>query len=118
MRVLADTCVHGGLVAHLRDRGHDVESTAEWPADPGDAEILAHAHAQGRVLLTFDKDFGELAVALGHPHGGIVRVLAMTLDQMKVRCEAALAAHQVELEAGGIVTIELGRTRIRPAPAH
>jgi hypothetical protein len=39
----------------------------EWAEDPGDDEILARAHREGRVLVTLDKDFGELAVVHGQP---------------------------------------------------
>jgi predicted nuclease of predicted toxin-antitoxin system len=34
----------------------------DWAKDPGDEEILTQAHREGRVLVTLDKDFGELAV--------------------------------------------------------
>jgi len=33
-----------------------------WAADPGDVDILAYAAANGAVLVTIDKDFGELAI--------------------------------------------------------
>ena len=35
--------------------------------DPGDEEILATAYAEGRILITLDKDFGELAVVWRSP---------------------------------------------------
>lgn len=60
MKLLLDSCVWGGAVARLRAAGHDVVWSGDWPADPGDEEILAHALAEGRVLVTLDKDFGEL----------------------------------------------------------
>jgi len=41
-----------------------------WEQDPGDEEILAKAHDEGRVLVTLDKDFGELAVVKRVPHSG------------------------------------------------
>ena len=63
MKVLLDTCVWGGARDALVAAGHDVIWTGEWAADPGDDEILASAHAEGHVLVTLDKDFGELAVA-------------------------------------------------------
>jgi predicted nuclease of predicted toxin-antitoxin system len=36
-----------------------------WPSDPGDAAILAHAQNAGQVVLTLDKACGELAVVRG-----------------------------------------------------
>ena len=35
----------------------------DWSRDPGDEEILAIADQERRILVTLDKDFGELAVA-------------------------------------------------------
>ena len=73
MKVLLDSCVWGGAKAELLAFGHDVIWSGEWPEDPGDDEILATAHREGRVLVTLDKDFGELAVVRKQPHSGIVR---------------------------------------------
>jgi predicted nuclease of predicted toxin-antitoxin system len=62
MKVLLDSCVWGGAVAELKAAGHDVIWTGEWPKDPGDEEILKHAHDEQRILVTLDKDFGEIAI--------------------------------------------------------
>jgi hypothetical protein len=47
----------------------------EWPEDPGDEAILATALAHGRILVTLDKDFGELAIVRDASHAGIVRIV-------------------------------------------
>ena len=75
MKVLIDSCVAGSVAAALSAAGHEVESVAEWPLDPGDAAILVRAHDNAQVVLTLDKDFGELAVVRGQPHAGIVRLV-------------------------------------------
>jgi len=62
MKVLLDTCVWGKAKTKLIEAGHDVEWAGDWPEDPGDEEILMKAHGDGRVLVTLDKDFGELAI--------------------------------------------------------
>jgi len=41
---------------------------------PTDQDILQAACRDSRILITLDKDFGELAVAFGRPHSGIVRL--------------------------------------------
>jgi predicted nuclease of predicted toxin-antitoxin system len=61
VKLLLDTCVWGGAVAQLKAAEHDVVWAGDWPTDPGDDEILAQAHQEGRILVTLDKDFGELA---------------------------------------------------------
>lgn len=75
MKLLLDTCVWGGAVGEMRAAGHDVVWSGDWQDDPGDEAILAKAHAQHRILVTLDKDFGELAIVRRQPHGGIVRLV-------------------------------------------
>jgi predicted nuclease of predicted toxin-antitoxin system len=60
VKVLVDGCVAGSVPAALAAAGHQVERVADWPADPGDAVILSRALGAGQVVLTLDKDFGEL----------------------------------------------------------
>jgi predicted nuclease of predicted toxin-antitoxin system len=59
LRLLWDTCVWGGAIGPLADAGHDVVWAGEWAEDPGDAEVLDLAHAEGRILVTLDKDFAN-----------------------------------------------------------
>jgi len=43
VKLLLDSCVWGGTATGLRAAGHDVVWSGDWPADPGDEEILARA---------------------------------------------------------------------------
>jgi predicted nuclease of predicted toxin-antitoxin system len=113
MKVLLDSCVWGKALAELAAAGHDVVWSGNWPADPGDEEILARAHEQQRVLVTLDKDFGELAVARGAPHSGILRLVDISARQQAAVCLRVFALHGPELESGAIVTAEPQRLRIR-----
>lgn len=54
MKLLLDTCVWGGAIEALEAAGHDVIWTGAWDVDPGDDDILARAHEEGRVLVTLD----------------------------------------------------------------
>ena len=115
MRVLLDSCVWGGAVDVLRAAGHEVDWVGWWAADPGDEEILRHAAAAGQVLVTIDKDFGELAVVRGMTHTGIVRVVGFRAQEQGPACAAALSRYAAELAAGGLVTVERHRVRVRTA---
>ena len=115
MKVLLDTCVWGGVRKPLREAGHDVTWAGDWSEDPGDEEILARAHRESRVLVTLDKDFGELAIVHGQEHSGIVRLVALSTAQQAEMCVAVLAKYGADVEAGSIVTVEAGRVRVRPA---
>ena len=80
MKLLLDTCVWGG-VREIAATGHDLVWAGSWSEDPGDEEILASAERDGRVLVTLDKDFGELAVVRNQPHGGIIRLVDIAATQ-------------------------------------
>jgi predicted nuclease of predicted toxin-antitoxin system len=81
MKVLLDTCVWGGAKQVLHTAGHEVIWSGDWPQDPGDEEILAQAHREGRVLVTLDKDFGELEVVYNQSHSGILRLVNLSARQ-------------------------------------
>ena len=76
MRLLANENVPKSAVDALRSHGHDVAWVRTDRPGATDVDVLSKAVLETRVLLTFDKDFGELAVALGRPHAGIVRYSA------------------------------------------
>jgi predicted nuclease of predicted toxin-antitoxin system len=113
MKLLLDSCVWGKGRPELEAAGHDVIWSGDWPNDPGDEEILAIAYAEGRVLVTLDKDFGELAVLRGLPHRGILRLVNIAANQQAVICLHVLAAHGNDLASGAIITAEPGRLRLR-----
>lgn len=113
MKLLLDTCVWGGAKTDLEAAGHDVLWTGDLEQDPGDEEILAQAHRERRVLVTLDKDFGELAIRRGQPHCGIVRLVNVAARQQGITCQQVLAQYADELSRGSILTVEAGRVRIR-----
>ena len=113
MNLLLDACVWGGGVSALTAAGHDVVWAGDWSEDPGDAVILTLAHAEGRVLVTLDKDFGELAVLHRQPHSGILRLVNWPARQQALACLRVLDLYGQELQGGAIVTAEPGRVRVR-----
>ena len=65
MLLLADENIPHASIQALRDAGQDVLSASEVMARALDREVLARAEAEGRVLVTFDRDFGALAFKRG-----------------------------------------------------
>ncbi len=117
MKVLLDSCVWGGALDEILAAGHDVVWTGAWEPDPGDTAILAFAHAQGRVLFTLDKDFGELVILKGAPHAGIVRLVRIRARDQGPTAVQILAAYGADLASKAILTVEPDRVRIRlPEP--
>jgi len=116
LRVLLDTCLSVEAVRQLQDAGHDVVWAGEWQSDPGDEAILSLANEQGRVLVTLDKDFGELGVLRRLPHHGIIRLLGFRAIEQGVVCQRVLVAYGEELMNGAILVVEPGRVRVRRRP--
>jgi predicted nuclease of predicted toxin-antitoxin system len=115
MKLLLDTCVWGGAAATLAEAGHDVRWMGETPPDPGDTAVLNLAFDEGRVLITLDKDFGELAIVYGKPHCGIIRLVDLPARRQGSYCVTVLERFADELTRGAILTVTSQRVRIRPA---
>lgn len=114
MKILLDTCVWAGCIPELRAAGHDVQWVGEWEEDPGDTRILEFAKENDRVLVTLDKDFGEIAVVSGQRHSGIIRIVDGSVTSYGRRILLVVNRYADELTAGGIVTAEPTRVRVRP----
>ena len=86
MRLVADECVDGGVIRLLRDKGVTVFSISEEHASIADKNVLEIANEMHWLLLTEDRDFGELVYRLEQPHHGIVYVKIKGLER-KVKIE-------------------------------
>lgn len=103
MKVLLDSCLSGKTAEMLRTAGHDVVWVGNWPADPGDAAILARARAERRILVKLDKDFGELAIVRGEPHCGIVRLVNCSVTRQAdtwAACWISSVLYAVAVDSG------------------
>jgi predicted nuclease of predicted toxin-antitoxin system len=61
MRLLVNENVSATVIQALRQRGHDVLSAKESMRGESDSAVLLQARQEGRLVVTHDKDFGELA---------------------------------------------------------
>ena len=68
MRFLADENIPGDAVTELETAGHDIVWVRTVAPGSKDEDILALAVREERIILTFDKDFGELAWRTGLPY--------------------------------------------------
>lgn len=114
MKLLLDSCVWGKAQLEINAAGHDVIWAGDWERDPGDTEIMNQAHREGRILVTLDKDFGELAIVKGLKHAGIIRLVNLASKQQAQVCLKVLDQYGKELQQGAIVTAESDRVRVRP----
>jgi hypothetical protein len=115
MRFLANENFPGTAVAILDAAGHDVVWVRTAAPGARDPDVLAWAVRDERILLTFDKDFGELARAAALPAicGVVLLRLPMPKPGEAGRRLADLIAARDDW-AGHFSVIEPGRIRMRP----
>ena len=115
MRWLADECIPASLVDFLRHTGHDVLYVAELAAGADDVRIVEQAAREDRLLLTEDKDFGDLIFRRGRIAPGIVliRIASENPQLVEERLAAAIGQYGERL-FGQYIVIEEGRFRSRP----
>ena len=113
MRFLADESCDFAVVRASRAAGYDVATVSDLTPGAEDHIVAALAASESRVLLTEDKDFGQLAHATGHSTSGVV------LIRYPARARSALAAAIVAVVAefgdrliGSFVVVEPGRARL------
>lgn len=114
IKLLADECCDKELVSKLRLEGHDVWYVPEFRAGAGDDEILPLAVEEGRVLLTEDKDFGELVYRLKKPAIGVILLRFETEDrELKLRRLIELIDVRGEKIPGSFVVVDREKFRFR-----
>lgn len=113
MRFLADESCDFAVVRALRAAGHDVTTVSDLTPGADDHIVAALADAESRVLLTEDKDFGQLTYATGHSTSGVVliRYPAPTRSALGAAIVAVVAELGDRL-IGAFVVMEPGRARL------
>src|SRR3954452_2708209 len=114
MRWLADECVAASLITFLREGGHDVLYVAETAGGLSDTDVIALALRENRIMLTDDKDFGDLVFRRRQAVSGVVLMrVAPEMPKLKSqRLTAAIERYGNEL-FGRYVVIEDSRLRSR-----
>ena len=114
MRLLLDACAASrSMQETLTGLIHDVQSALVRAPRATDEELLALALAEDRILVTEDKDFGELVFVRRLPHPCIIRFSAMPIAE-KVAAMRQLMESQTEaMQTGNIIVVTRTRVRIR-----
>lgn len=115
MNFLADECCDAGLVRKLRNEGYDVFYVMEHGRGTTDTEILEKAFTEKRVLITEDKDFGELVYRLKRQVYGVILLRFSTSERdRKWPCLKELLYNKGITLPGHFVVIDAEKFRIRP----
>jgi predicted nuclease of predicted toxin-antitoxin system len=115
MKWLADENIQRFLVDHLRASGEDTLTVTELDLSAADPAVVEHAQAHGRLLLTADKDFGDLVVRQRRAIPGVV---LLRLHGMPLLERAAILVQVIQQFgprlADSFTVVHHDRVRIRP----
>ncbi len=114
---LADECCDFWLVKGLRQAGYDVKAIAEEMPGATDVQVSELANHEARVLLTEDRDFGQLVFAGASETAGVIYIRYPTGSRNDLRHSLI---HLVEKMGhkliGRFVVLQPGRIRIKSTP--
>ena len=114
MRIVADESIDGQIVERLRTDGHEVLFIAEMEPGVEDEVVLARSRELDAVLLTADKDFGELVFRQHLLHTGILLVrLAGVEPDAKAHLVASVVDRYAEALRRGFSVLTTRAFRIR-----
>ena len=108
MRFVVDECTGPAVASRLRELGHQVFSVYESARGAGDSEILRMAVETESILVTNDKDFGDLVFGQAEPHFGVVllRLVDERVGSKLAVMEALLAGYASDLPGRFVVVSE------------
>jgi predicted nuclease of predicted toxin-antitoxin system len=118
MKLLLDQDVYAATARFLLELGHDVVPVATIGLSQApDQEILRVAQEQNRILVTRDRDFGNLVFVKNLGAGVIyLRIMPSTLSVVHAELERVLNLHTEQELARAFVVVESGGHRIRRLP--
>jgi hypothetical protein len=118
MRFLANENIPRGVVDALAESGHDIVWLRIAAPGMGDKDVLEWSVREERILLTFDRDFGELAWKARLPASCGVILFRLPMPPTS-RAGARLAGIVAQRDdwAGHFSVVQPGRIRMRPLSA-
>lgn len=118
MKFILDMGISPKVTAWLKEMGHDALHIGDVNPRALDSEIITMAQTERAVILTADKDFSELLALgnLGGPSVVLFRLTPAPAREVIRRLAPVLVDHPLELENGCLITIGLGKPRVRLLP--
>ena len=117
MNFLADESCAKPVVQALREAGHEVVSIAEVAPGATDEQVLERALNERRVLITEDRDFGELVYARGRSSAGVILVRFPSSARRAKPATVIEAVSKLGLRLRDAFTVvEPGRVRMSSRP--
>ncbi len=117
LRLLADENFPAMAVAALRNRGHDVTWVRTEAPGSSDGDVLVLAGSGGRILITFDKDFGELAFCSRLPASSGIVLFRIPMRSPAYVAQVAVVALESRVDwAGHFSVVAENRVHMTPLP--
>ena len=118
MRFLLDQDVYAKTIQFLHGFGHDLVRVSELGlAQASDATILQTAQAQNRILITRDRDYGNLVFVQSLGTGVIyLRILPATLTDVHAELNRVITTYSEEALSRAFVVVSQGGHRFRALP--
>lgn len=114
MNLIADENVDAAIVDRLRAEGHAVVWVADLAPGVTDQDVLRKANASTAILVTADKDFGELVFRQGLAHSGVMLIrLAGVARGRKAEIVAEVLRERAVDMHRGFTVVTPGQVRIR-----
>lgn len=114
MKFLLDVCASSrSLRAILVEGGHDVVLVSDIDPSAPDETALDLALREGRVLVTEDKDFGELVFVRHAPHPCIIRFVEMGVADQVSATRELIEKYRSAIEQRAIIVMTKDRIRVR-----
>ena len=116
MRILADENVDRPIARWLAEQGHDVMEASVSMREAADSDLIDFSRREHRILISFDRDIGNLMQLDSAPHPGVVYLrlrgkgpeLWRAFQRVWPRIETLVTNH--------FVTVRNDRIRRRPIP--
>lgn len=123
MKIVADEGVERPIILRLRAEGYEVISIAEIASGSSDLEILKFAMQEEALLITLDKDFGDLVFKQHHEtHGVILSRLPDTLSSLEkadIVFDVIQENGEMLLHTFTVIALNKNRViRLLPKPNH
>ncbi|NQU23613.1 MAG: DUF5615 family PIN-like protein [Candidatus Nealsonbacteria bacterium] len=116
-KFLANENLPGSAIKAARDVGIDVTWIKEEAPGATDETVMAMAMAEDRVLVTFDKDFGEMVYRCGQEAARGIVLLRPKLRSPEHVCRFVVGVLQEKIDwPGNFCVAQEGRIRVLPLP--
>jgi predicted nuclease of predicted toxin-antitoxin system len=114
MKFLLDVGVGNKVWHYLTNQGYDVKLITSINPNMPDSDILHIAENEERMVITMDKDFGDLVYHSGKAHKGVLllRLEDATGDEKVLVMQFIIDNFKEQIE-GKFCVFKNGRLRIR-----